>query len=36
VNENSKLPSKPEINPRREAKAITSRVEVGGYEFSNI
>jgi hypothetical protein len=32
----SKLPSKPEINPRREAKAITSRDEVDGSKFSNI
>jgi hypothetical protein len=31
-----KLPSKPEINLRREAKAITSRDEIDGFEFSDI
>jgi hypothetical protein len=31
-----KLPNKPKINPRKETKAITSKDEVGGSEFSDI
>jgi hypothetical protein len=34
--DSGKLPNKPEINPRKEVKAITSRDEVGSSEFLDI